>query len=330
MTLPEKAYYHGRLRRVRSREEGISSRYVWELTSLRSRGAREERARDQECQKDRRIESSGQDVPDYTPHFRMLCNTTIMNNQEQISARQFLSDNSATLERLAAQYGFSQDAARTLLQSLLAGGGTMAQFSHPELGGTGQWTKGGMIMIGDMFNHALKARVDGLCSELADLLQKQPTQSHSQSFAAVQNALDPWWGTDLGVSSTSGSQNNMRYAYFPVTRRLAILDDKRVTIYDTGSHNITGVSQQQSNTGSLTFTSQQGSVRLTDLSVVSGHGTDKSSPEAPPQAASSPNPESEPSADIFYKIERLAELRDKGILSADEFLLKKTELLTKL
>jgi hypothetical protein len=28
-----------------------------------------------------------------------------------------------------------------------------------------------MIMIGDMFNHALKAKIDGLCSELSTLLE---------------------------------------------------------------------------------------------------------------------------------------------------------------
>ncbi len=36
----------------------------------------------------------------------------------------------------------------------------------------GQWSQGGMIMIGDMFNNALKYRVDALCSELSSLLQK--------------------------------------------------------------------------------------------------------------------------------------------------------------
>ena len=45
-----------------------------------------------------------------------------------------------------------------MLFSLVAGGGGMAQFSHSEFGGLGQWVAGGPIMISDMFNNALKAR----------------------------------------------------------------------------------------------------------------------------------------------------------------------------
>jgi hypothetical protein len=41
----------------------------------------------------------------------------------------------------------------------------MAQVSHSEFGGSGQWMAGGAIMISDMFNHALKARVDAVCNE---------------------------------------------------------------------------------------------------------------------------------------------------------------------
>jgi hypothetical protein len=40
----------------------------------------------------------------------------------------------------------------TLLQALVNSNGTMAQFSHWELGGGGQWMRGGMTMVGDMFN----------------------------------------------------------------------------------------------------------------------------------------------------------------------------------
>ena len=61
-------------------------------------------------------------------------------------------------------------AAEALLAALVAGGGSQAQFTIPELGGMGQWSRGGMVMVGDMFNNALKARVDALCSELAGLV----------------------------------------------------------------------------------------------------------------------------------------------------------------
>jgi hypothetical protein len=43
----------------------------------------------------------------------------------------------------------------------------MAQFRHPEFGGTGQWMRCGMIMIGEMFNNTLKARVEALCNDIA-------------------------------------------------------------------------------------------------------------------------------------------------------------------
>jgi len=47
--------------------------------------------------------------------------------------------------------------------------------------------RGGMTMVGDMFNNSLKATVDNLCTELSNLLARQPgivspaTQTQSQS-----------------------------------------------------------------------------------------------------------------------------------------------------
>src|SRR5271169_4621567 len=75
---------------------------------------------------------------------------------------------------VATRHGVSLDVALTLLGALAQGNGRQAQFNHPELGGMGQWSQGGMIMIGDMFNQGLKHRVDALCNELADFLRSQP------------------------------------------------------------------------------------------------------------------------------------------------------------
>ena len=50
----------------------------------------------------------------------------------------------------------------------------MAQFGHPELGGTGQWMRGGMTMVGDMFNASLQARVAALCEDMARLYLDHP------------------------------------------------------------------------------------------------------------------------------------------------------------
>ena len=50
---------------------------------------------------------------------------------------------------LAERYRVSEEAVRVLRRALERGGGQLAQFSHPELGGYGQWMPG-MTQIGDM------------------------------------------------------------------------------------------------------------------------------------------------------------------------------------
>lgn len=77
--------------------------------------------------------------------------------------------------------------------------------------------------------------------------------------------FDRWWPQDLGEPSTSGAQNGMRYAAFPDRRRLLIERDGVLTTYDSGSHRITGVSQQAGATATLAFTSQNGAVDLDSL-----------------------------------------------------------------
>jgi hypothetical protein len=79
------------------------------------------------------------------------------------------------------------------------------------------------------------------------------------------SGADAWWPSDLGQPSTSGSQNGMRYAYFPDKQRLLVETNGRLTTYDSGDHRISGVSQQNSHTTSLTFTSQNGPVALDTL-----------------------------------------------------------------
>lgn len=67
-----------------------------------------------------------------------------------------------------------------------------------------------------------------------------------------------------------GAQNDLRYAVFPETRRLVIDDQGGITVYDTGSHRIFGVAQAQSSDQTLSFTSQDGLVRVADLPRVTG------------------------------------------------------------
>jgi hypothetical protein len=168
-----------------------------------------------------------------------------------------------TIADIAQRHGFSTDAARAVADALRHGGGRMAQFNHPELGGMGQWAAGGMLMIGDMFNNALKARVDALCRDLAAAPGPVPAAAEQQPSQSGH-----WWPDHLGNASATGAQNGMRYACFPNERRLAVMRDGHIRVYDTGEHRINGFGQQQSGSQSLTFTSQYGTVRLEDLKEV--------------------------------------------------------------
>jgi hypothetical protein len=171
-----------------------------------------------------------------------------------------MADNIA---EIAQRHGFSPEAGRIVAEALRRGGGRMAQFNHPELGGMGQWVAGGMLMIGDMFNNDLKARVDGLCRDIAAAPGPVPAAAEQQP-----NQTGQWWPAHLGTPSAAGSQNDMRYACFPDRHRLALLRDGSVHLYDTGEHRLSGFAQQQGGSQSLAFTSQTGPVRLEDLKEV--------------------------------------------------------------
>ena len=270
---------------------------------------------------------------------------------------------------LSQRYNLSQDAVIHMLVAVNNGNGSMAQFNCPELGGSGQWMRGGMTMVGDMFNHGLKMTVDNLCNELASGLASM------QVFPPVpRGSLNPnsWWPAELGTPSSSGSQNNIRYAVFP--GRLAVELNGRVTVYDTLDHHISGVSQQQGGDLSLTFSSQYGTVSVSNLPIISGSempvepNTNFAAPppvterEPAPMTESMPiqqvqssqgnqpysehetTPAMEPAdshqnvpsgntqtpSDIIELIEKLGQLKEAGILTEDEFNTKKSELLSRL
>lgn len=264
---------------------------------------------------------------------------------------------------LSIRYGFSTDAVTHMLFAVLNGNGTMAQFNHPEFAGSGQWMQGGMIMLGDMFNHGLKSSVDGICNELSSLLANQPGllrsgsfQSQSQSSGGQQSQAsgapvgncslfvpDPrnnWYPSGLGSPTSTGSQNNVRYAYFANTRRLVVETSGDVWVYDTLDHQIGGFSQQQGIGGSITFTSQYGTVNLASLPVMFRNGQPvqqkppvappTSSPNATPPQATTENARTETQSEILDAIARLGELKEKGILTDEEFTEKKAELLARL
>ena len=306
--------------------------------------------------------------------------------------RQLSPAGQQAINDIAQRHGFSADATLSMLDSVINGNGSQAQFSHPEFSGSGQWMRGGMTMVSDMFNNHLKGRVDGLCAELSNLVMSQPDlvrsgsfQSQNQSggygsgqaqtsyggygqqqgnhandgFGASSLFVPPapgtsgdWWPADLRWPNSTGAQNGVRYAYFAQARRLAIELNGQVTVYDTLDHQIGGFSQQQSWGGTLSFNSQYGLIDVASLPVVSVDGVAPYAPVNTQANASSFNaPQSPPvnnpsssmqhgggfngnasastTQDVFATIERLADLRAKGILSDEEFASKKAELLNR-
>lgn len=180
----------------------------------------------------------------------------------------------------------------------------------------------------------------------------------------VPAASSNWWPADLGMPGSTGGQNNLRYAYFPVARRLAVDINGQVSVYDTGQHQIGGFSQQQSGDQSITFTSQFGLVRVADLPRINPMNTSMNTGAAPQQSyASQPDPWVQPAQsapppmpappppmagsmassppnqfgappaqhdEIVSLIEKLAELHKKCILTDSEYEAKKAELLSRL
>jgi hypothetical protein len=269
--------------------------------------------------------------------------------------RQLSSAGQQAVSDIAQRHGFSTDAVMHMLDAVVRANGSMAQFNHNEFSGSGQWMRGGMTMVSDMFNNSLKGRVDSLCNELSTLVANQPDLLQSGSFQSqTQGATAPavgwgpasgasqgggdaggnlfappppdWWGPDLRYPSSTGAQNGARYAYFAQARRLAVEVGGTVTIYDTLDHQIGGFSQQQGTSGSMTCSSQYGTVALSNLPVVSINGM--APPPAPaPMASIDPAPQG---GDVLGMVQKLAELHAAGVLSADEFGTKKAELLRRL
>ena len=288
-----------------------------------------------------------------------------------------LSPSGAQLvQNLSQRYGVSTDAVTHMLQAVYNGNGSMAQFNHQEFGGSGQWMNGGMTMVSDLFNYNLKNLVNNLCSEIANSLANHQTTPFSGSFQSQsQNGmygqsqaagqiglanslfvLDPtsnWWPQDLGIPSAIGSQNNTRYAYFANSHRLAVTAGGPAWVYDTLDHQIGGFGQQQGGGQSITFTSQYGTVNLSNLPVVSRDGVAVPAaavPMAEPVPAApkpivvppisspvestismeppvTPTMNQKSGEDIIATLERLGGLMDKGYITREEFETKKSELL---
>ena len=101
------------------------------------------------------------------------------------------------VEDAARRYGMSIDAVRVLLEALVASGGGMAQFNHPDLGGMGQWSGGGddsnnkATADGKSFS-ALVAHLGGPAGKPLPLWEV--TRFSPRSHAATVALTHPWPG----------------------------------------------------------------------------------------------------------------------------------------
>ncbi|MCF0071886.1 SHOCT domain-containing protein [Dyadobacter sp. CY261] len=243
------------------------------------------------------------------------------------------------VNEIASRYDLHTETIESLLNAIIRGGGTMAQFNLAELGGQGQWMKGGMTMVGDMFNNSLRANVDKLCHELADLIMtdilfEEKEGDSEEKITSPFRPVNTSWPSIFGNPTSSGSQNGFRYAYFASVRRLVIEENGKRTIYDTKHHQISGVSQQHGAVGSYRFTSQEGAVDLGSLEIVSD--PDKPSQPTPEIAydvtatADLRSGDQSPQDIIISTIGKLNVLFEKGQITEEEFKAKKEELLSRL
>jgi hypothetical protein len=181
------------------------------------------------------------------------------------------------IPEIAQRYLVPEEKVRDIYRQLQANGGTQCQFECSELGGPVQWMPG-MVMTSRMNDHGLRARVDGMCSELCAIVRGSDTAAPAAlrrepgtapAAACVElPAGESWWPAAFGHPSTSGAQNGVRYAYFPDKHRLLIQQGARIEAYDTAEHHLTGVSQQQGSSRTLTFSSAEGPVAVERLKVV--------------------------------------------------------------
>lgn len=118
--------------------------------------------------------------------------------------RQLSAAGQQLISDIAQRHGFSVDGTISMLDAVINGNGSMAQFSHPDFSGSGQWMRGGMTMVSDMFNNSLKGRVDALCSELANLVANQPDLVRSSSFQSQSQGGSGAYGQQ---QTSHGGQN---------------------------------------------------------------------------------------------------------------------------
>ena len=95
------------------------------------------------------------------------CDTRSAYKLEKIPNMTTYSDQ---IRQFSQRHNLSESSVQQLANGLLSTGGGQVQFNIPEFGGLGQWMPG-MVMAGSLFDHGLKARVDGACSDIAQAVR---------------------------------------------------------------------------------------------------------------------------------------------------------------
>jgi len=169
------------------------------------------------------------------------------------------------VQRLARDHDLPESAVAALREALRQGHGRMAQFDIPALGGPGQWMSGGMTMVGDMFDHALKAKVEALCRALQPEAAKAGAAGDDGAFEPRRPGASSWWPSPYASPAATGGQNDFRYAYFPQDDALVVEEKGRVIVYDTAGRDLRGFGQSQPGPPALSLHGRLGGVDLATL-----------------------------------------------------------------
>jgi hypothetical protein len=162
--------------------------------------------------------------------------------------------------------------------------------------------------------------------QAAAMAPMQPMQPMAPMPAMQQQS---WWPAELGVPASSGAQNDLRYAVFPATGRLAVERNGRCRVFDVGDRIISGISLQSTG-GDLILSTPDGDRPLSHFPEISQTPHERQA-ESASAAAEAPSIATTCSADDPYAaLERLGALKAKGILTEEEFSSKKAELLARL
>lgn len=181
------------------------------------------------------------------------------------------------LPHIAERYHVSEDAVRALFRALESTEGKVAEFNHPDLGGSGQWMPG-MIMLSDTDDAQAKARIAGLCAEVSAIVQGRgtsadealamPMDAGASAACVTMPPGESWWPASFGHPTAAGDQHGIRYAYFPDRDRLLVQQGGHILSYDTTGRRIIAFAQEQSTGSRICFTTERGPLELGEMKCV--------------------------------------------------------------